>query len=99
MIIKLIFGRGFIMCGSIMAIDCPNEHGGIGYATVKGELWTGETWINAPHLSFHWGNVQKIVTRSNDYESDEQWVTVWEAPIKFSYAEWIKAAQICREIK
>ncbi len=97
MVTKFVFGQGFLNADAVYYIDSPNADGGIGDATAHGWFWTGETWLGRQVFRFHFGAVNRIETRSNENETDEEWKVLWERPEKFEYKAWHDAAKLLNE--
>jgi hypothetical protein len=83
MLIRFTFERGEQLTATeILGAEAPNAVGGIGNLTVRGKLWTGSIHVEAGagRFTVHLGNVKLVETRSNDWETDEPWLTRWREP-------------------
>lgn len=105
MVIKLNFGRtGSVICNpkNIVAIDCPNQYGGIGNIVLTSsnplEIWAGDGLLYSTHIELHFSYIKSIETRSNENESDEDWVIEWKSNSVFTYQQYNEGADILRHI-
>jgi hypothetical protein len=101
MIISLTFGSGRVETDKVYKIDCPNKMGGIGDITIKPlySLWTGDAHIYiGSKISFNFGEVTLIETRSNSDETNEKWKVLWKKPQYFKYKAYFEAAKILNKL-
>jgi hypothetical protein len=105
-IIALTFGNKFeIFIDKIISLDCPNQNQGIScieLTSLEPNIWTGDIHFTTYHpLRIHFSQLTKIETRTNLYETDEEWKTIWHNPNhrkNFKYETYYEAATILKKL-
>ena len=84
MLYRLAFKGGLLAFTEAFNIDCPNQYGGISDIVFEP---TEAIWFQGEHAGVHvtthgkigvdFTALREVRSRSNDYETDEPWITEW----------------------
>lgn len=74
------YGSIIVSPDDVEEIDCPNTHDGVGKIAFRREgglaIWTGAMWLYTTNVSFSWSSVLRVLSRSDPYDTEREWVEV-----------------------
>ena len=100
-IVRVYVGQGFVNCNRLgfvvhenngfysdqFKIHSPPRVVGVRFAGTNSLFWTGETHLTIDgFFSFGIWDITTVESRSNEFESDEEWKELWVAPPKGGFA-------------
>jgi len=87
MIIKIVCKNHIFLTKKLNEIPSPANGTGSTKLINPTMIWTGTMHLSAPSITLANSQITKVLTRSNDYKSDEEWNKVWERTKDWNYED------------